>query len=123
MGRPSGTKNVMRTAEEKEKLVLEYFDSKVGYRKFAESKDIHPGIFSNWIRKYQMEGIEGLKSKTGKASKPNNGKYNRHKSEIERLEEKLLKKEIELMRLKKGYVVKGVGVKKEYVSILDVNTK
>ena len=32
-------------------------------------------------------------------------------------------KEIELMRLKKGYVVKGVGAKKEYDSISDVNIK
>ena len=35
----------------------------------------------------------------------------------------LLKKEIELMRLKKGYLVKGVGAKKEYVSISDLNMK
>ena len=123
MGRPSGTKNVMRTPEEKEKLVKEYFNSKVGYRKFAESNDIYPSIFCKWIKLYRENGIEGLKSKTGKANKPNNGKYNRNKSEIEKLKEELLKKEIEMMRLKKGYMVKGVGAKKEYVSISDVNIK
>lgn len=123
MGRPSGTKNVMRTPEEKEKLVKEYLNSKVGYRKFAESKDIHPSIFCKWIKLYRENGIEGLKSKTGKANKPNNGKYNRNKSEIEKLKEELLKKEIEMMRLKKGYMVKGVGAKKEYVSISDMNIK
>lgn len=123
MGRPSGTKNVMRTPEEKEKLVLEYFDSKVGYRKFAESNDIYPSIFSKWVKIYRENGIEGLKSKAGKHNNSNRGRYNRNKTEIEKLEEKLLKKEIELMRLKKGYVVKGVGAKKEYVSISDVNIK
>ena len=123
MGRPGGTKNVMRTDEEKEKLILEYFDSKVGYRKFAESKDIHPSLFATWIKKYREKGIEGLKSKTGKHNNPKCGKYNRNKTEIEKLKEEILKKEIELMRLKKGYVVKGVGVKKEYVSISDVNIK
>ena len=123
MGRPSGTKNVMRTPEEKEKLVKEYFNSKVGYRKFAESNDIYPSIFCKWIKLYRENGIEGLKSKTGKANKPNNGKYNRNKSEIEKLKEELLKKEIEMMRLKKGYMVKGVGAKKEYVSISDMNIK
>ena len=46
-----------------------------------------------------------------------------NKSEIEKLKEELLKKEIEMMRLKKGYMVKGVGAKKEYVSISDVNIK
>ena len=123
MGRPSGTKNVMRTPEEKEKLVLEYFNSKVGYRKIAESNDIYPSTFTKWIKLYRDNGIEGLKSKTGKHNNPNCGRYNRNKTEIEKLEEKLLKKEIELMRLKKGYVVKGVGAKKEYVSISDVNIK
>ena len=123
MGRPSGTKNIMRTPEEKEKLVLEYFNSKVGYRKCAESNDIYPSTFTKWIKLYRDNGIEGLKSKTGKHNNPNCGRYNRNKTEIEKLEEKLLKKEIELMRLKKGYVVKGVGAKKEYVSISDVNIK
>ena len=120
MGRPIGTKNIMRTPEEKEKLVLEYLDSKVGYRKFAESNDIYPSTFTKWIKLYRERGIEGLKSKTGKNG---TGKGNFKRSEIEQLKEELLKKEIELMRLKKGYVVKGVGAKKEYASISDVNIK
>ncbi len=120
MGRPSGTKNVMRTPEEKEKLVLEYLNSKEGYRRIAENNDVYPSIFLKWIKLYREQGIDGLKSKQGK-----NGirKGNFKRSEIEQLKEELLKKEIELMRLKKGYVVKGVGAKKEYVSILDVNIK
>lgn len=120
MGRPIGTKNIMRTPEEKEKLVLEYLDSKVGYRKFAESNDIYPSTFTKWIKLYRERGIEGLKSKTGKNG---TGKGNFKRTEIEQLKEVLLKKEIELMRLKKGYVVKGVGAKKEYASISDVNIK
>ena len=120
MGRPIGTKNIMRTPEEKEKLVLEYLDSKVGYRKFEESNDIYPSTFAKWIKLYRERGIEGLKSKTGKNG---TGKGNFKRTEIEQLKEALLKKEIELMRLKKGYVVKGVGAKKEYASISDVNIK
>lgn len=120
MGRPSGTKNVMRTPEEKEKTVLEYYNSDIGYRKFAERHDIYPSTFAKWIKSYRENGIEGLKSKTGKTG---TGKGNFKKNEIEQLKEDLLKKEIEWMRLKKGYVVKGVGVKKEYVSISDVNIK
>ena len=120
MGRPIGTKNIMRTPEEKEKLVLEYLDSKVGYRKFAESNDIYPSTFTKWIKLYRERGIEGLKSKAGKNG---TGKGNFKRTEIEQLKEALLKKEIELMRLKKGYVVKGVGAKKEYASISDVNIK
>lgn len=123
VSRPKGTKNIMRSPDEKEKLVLKYQNSKEGYRRFAENNDIYPSIFFNWIKLYRKNGIEGLKSKTGKHNNPNCGKYRRNKTELELLKENLLKKEIELMRLKKGYMVKGAGVKKEYVSILDVNIK
>ena len=34
-----------------------------------------------------------------------------------------MNKDIELERLKKGYAVRGVGAKKEFVSIRDVNMK
>lgn len=123
MSRPSGTKNNMRTPEEKEKIVKKYLNSKEGYRRIAENNDVYPSVLLRWIKLYREFGIEGLKSKTGNHNNPKCGRYNRNKTEIEKLKEELLKKEIEVMRLKKGYVVKGVGVKKEYVSILDVNTK
>ena len=124
MGRPYGTKNNMRTLKEKEKIVLEYLNSNVGYRVIARNYDINPGLFSVWIKKYREKGIDGLNSSIGKhGNTSNRGKYKRNKTEVEKLKEKLLKKEIEIMRLKKGYAVKGVGAKKEYVSILDVNMK
>ena len=88
MGRPIGTKNVMRTPEEKEKLVLEYLNSKKGYRRVAENNDVYPSIFLKWIKLYREQGINGLKSKQGKTG-----------------------------------IGKGVGAKKEYISILDVNIK
>ena len=44
-------------------------------------------------------------------------------SREERLELENLKLRIENERLKKGYIVKGVGANKEYVTTLDVNTK
>ena len=34
-----------------------------------------------------------------------------------------MKKEIEIARLKKGYIVKGVGVEKEFVTTFDKNIK
>ena len=58
MGRPSGTKNVMRTPEEKEKLVLEYLNSKEGYRRIAENNDVYPSIFLKWIKLYREQGID-----------------------------------------------------------------
>ncbi len=91
-------KNNMLKPEEKEKLVLEYLNSKEGYRRIAENNDVYPSVFLRWIKLYRQKGIESLKSKTGKHSNPNCGRYNRNKTEIENLKEELLRKEIELMR-------------------------
>ena len=44
-------------------------------------------------------------------------------SETERLRLQLAKLEVENERLKKGYLVKGVGANKEFVSLKDVNMK
>lgn len=120
MGRPKGTKNIMRTSEEKEKIVLEYMNSKISIRAIAAKYETSTTVFGKWLKQYRENGKEGFKSQTGKTGK---GKGNFKKTEIEKLKEELLKKEIEMMRLKKGYVVKGVGAKKEYVSILDMNIK
>jgi len=76
-----------------------------------------------WMHKYDKEGIEGLKSNTGKHSNHNMGKYNRHPYEEENLNKEILKLEIEVARLKKGYQVKGAGDKKEYVTTFEENTK
>ena len=123
MGRPLGGKNNIRTPEEKEAIVLEYLNGRVGYKEVANAHGISKGLFCTWIKKYRESGIEGLVSKAGKQSKPNNGKYNHHPSEVEKLKREILKKEIEIERLKKGYLVKGGGETKEYVTTFDVNTK
>ena len=48
---------------------------------------------------------------------------NATKNKIEELELELMKKDIEIARLKKGYMVKGVGAEKEFVTTFDKNTK
>jgi hypothetical protein len=73
-----------------------------------------------WIKKYKENGIEGLRSKA--RNNPNIGKYDRHLSEVDKLKKELLKKEIEIERLKKGYQVKGGGDQKEYVTTFNANT-
>ena len=78
------------------------------------------------VKKYEKDGIDGLKSQTGKKkySHKNMGLHLRKpKDRIEELELELMKKEIEIARLKKGYAVKGVGAEKEFVTTFDKNTK
>ena len=111
----------MRTPEEKEAIVLEYLNGNAGYRTVARAHDIYPDLFLKWVKRYREDGIEGLRSAQGKQS--NRGKYDRHPSEIERLKKELLKKEIEIERLKKGYQVKGGGDQKEYITTFGANTK
>ncbi len=118
MGRPSGTKNNMRTPEEKEKIINDYFNSGKGTCEYARMVGINRRIILQWIKKYSKNGIDGLKSKTGKCSKK--GIIGRPKKAVtreEELERENTKLKIEIARLKKGYYVKGVGQRKEYVSI------
>ena len=123
MGRPLGSKNHVRTPEEKEAIVLEYLNGKAGYRAVAAAHDLSGSVLKTWIRKYRENGIEGLRSQMGRHAKRNSGHYDRHPSEVEKLKKELLKKEIEIQRLKKGYQVKGGGDRKEFVTTFDANTK
>ena len=130
MGRPTGTKSNMRSPEEKEAIVLEYLnDNHPSYRKTANKYGISTSSFSNWIRSYRESGIDGLKSNTGRSKHPGKGnpysglQRKKNKTREEELELENLKLKVEVARLKKGYLVKGVGSKKEYVTIKDLNTK
>ena len=120
----------MRSPEEKEAIVLEYLNDKhPSYRKTADKYEIPQRTFGIWIKKYREQGIDGLRSQTGKARHPGKGnpfsglQRKKNKTREEELELENLKLKVEVARLKKGYQVKGVGSKKEYVTIKDLNTK
>ena len=118
-------KNNMLSAQEKELIVKRYLNGE-SIKKMAQEKNIGIRQIYHWVEKYQINGLEGLKSNTGKKSKnhPHMGIYLRKpKNKIEELELELLKKDIEIARLKKGYMVKGVGQKKEYVTTFNKNIK
>ena len=122
-------KNKMLTPEEKEAIVLEYLnDARSSYRRIAGKYDVSETAFKRWKKAYLMSGISGLISQTGKHhGKHNNGLKGLHIKKKKTREEELLleniKLKVEVARLKKGYQVKGVGSKKEYVTIKDLNTK
>ena len=121
MARPKGTKNVMRTPEEKELIVLEA--SRCGIRPTSKKYGIDHHSIREWVAKYNRGGLECLKSNTGKASGAGHGRPIKPKNREQELELENLKLKVEVARLKKGYQVKGVGSKKEYVTIKDLNTK
>ena len=113
----------IRTPEEKEKIVKDYLNGK-GIKTIEKEYQVRNAQVYRWLEKYEKYGIAGLKSKTGKHKNHVAGLYFRKpKSKIEELELELMKKEIEIARLKKGYMVKGVGAEKEFVTTFDKNMK
>ena len=115
----------MKTPEEKEKIVKQFLNGQSATT-LARKYNVLVRRIYEWKDKYIKEGLEGLKSKTGKTSKHHEhmGLYLRKpKNKIEELEIELMKKNIEIARLKKGYNVKGVGQEKEFVTTFNKNTK
>ncbi len=126
IGRPKGTKNNMRSLSEKEQIVLRCINENIPFKKIGDELGIADTTISKWVRAYEKDGIDGLKSKTGKcgSGNPYAALHNKKNlTEVERLRLKLTKKEVECERLKKGYSVKGVGRRKEYVIINKKNSK
>jgi len=120
-------KNIMRSPEEKERIVLESFEN--GCQKTARKYEINRCVLKRWRRRCNDSGLSGLISRTGKSINSSKGNplinyQNKKKlSREEQLEFENLKLKIEVARLKKGYRVKGAGTKKECVTIKDANTK
>ena len=124
MGHKLNQKNIMRSPEEKEKIILEYINDQRSFSELGSKYSTSRNVIRKWYYSYTEKGLEGLKSRTGKKTGGNKGQGKRKlKTEEERLQLKIKKLEIENARLKKGYQLKGVGGKKEYVTIFDVNTK
>ena len=105
MGRPAGTKNIMRTPEEKEAIVIEALEN--GPNATFQKYGISESLLHKWIKKYDEHGIEGLNSQTGKHGNKHgnglNGLYvKKNKTREEELELENLKLKVEVARLKKG---------------------
>ena len=117
-------KNNMRTPKEKEKILKEFYSGKIGRNEICRKYNISTETLSSWRKKYDKDGLKGLKSNTGKLKGGNKGLWlKKEKTVEENLKLKIMKLEIENERLKKGYLVKGGGEQKEYVTTLDKNMK
>ena len=121
MGRPKGGKNRKYPYEFKLKAVEKYLNEHRSFRSVAAELNIAETRVRAWVKLYN----EGL-LETGR-KRPGNPFSALHTSKSlskeERLELENLKLKIENERLKKGYLVKGGGVNKEYVTIFAANTR
>ena len=71
MGRPKGTKNTMRSPEEKEQIVLKCINENMPYAKVGKEIGVSKSVVRKWVLAYQKSGLEGLKSKTGRCGSGN----------------------------------------------------
>lgn len=116
--------NNMRTPKEKEKILKEFYSGKIGRNEICRKYSISTQTLRDWRMKYDTFGIDGLKSNTGKTKGENKGiGLRKGKTNEEKLKLKIMKLEIENARLKKGYLVRGGGDQKEYVTTLEENMK
>lgn len=124
MARPKGTKNIMRSPEEKVEILNEYLIKHISLEQISKEKNIDLSLLKRWKKKYLEKGIEGLISKSGKTENQYKGIWSKKNKTIEDdLKLKIMKLEIENARLKKGYIVRGGGDQKEYVTTFEENMK
>ena len=125
IGRPKGGKNRKYTVEEKLSIVNMNLQDHISTIQIKKETGISDSLISAWIHKYLDNGLQGLENKKNKKSGNVYAALHTSKSltKEERLELENMKLKIENERLKKGYLVKGVGADKEYVTFLEENMK
>ena len=124
MGRPKGGKNRRWTNEERLKYVLMCEEEHVSVEALARETGIPRGTLDGWVRRYRYGGVDALnpvKLRTGNRFAALHA--SKSLSEEDRLRLLVEKLQIENERLKKGYMVKGAGADKEFVSLRDRNIK
>lgn len=108
------------TKEEKIKLIKEVKKQEKSLTQIAHDNGIkHEGLLWTWVDKYNKNGEAGLNAKKKRRITTKRKDMTRE----EELELENLKLRIEVERLKKGYIVKGVGQNKRYYGIGKKNMK
>lgn len=117
-----GQKKRKWTKEDKLKIVKRYSTEHISAKELGRIYEADYSMICRWIREYAAEGDKAFeKRKSG--NKYASLHTSKNLSEIERLKLEIAKLRVENERLKKGYMMKGVGAKKEFVTTKDVNMK
>ena len=119
-------KNRSWSKEEKYEIIRPFFEDYMSKRAIAKKHDISYSVIDKWITKYIEGGLDALESSESGSGRGNPyAALHTSKSltEVERLKLENMKLKIENERLKKGYLVKGVGANKEFVTTSEKNMK
>ena len=123
MGRPKGGTNRIYTIEEKEEIAKRYINEGKSYLALEQETGIPRRNIERWSKSLLIEGREGLINKKKTGNRYAALHTSKKLSETEKLKLELMKKDIEIERLKKGYIVKGDGQQKRYITISKENFK
>ena len=112
------------TKEQKLAIIKRYYEEHISAGSLAKEYDADKSMICRWIRRYNQQGEAAFDSQSYRKGNLFSALHTRKSlSETDRLRLQLAKLEIENERLKKGYLAKGVGANKEFVTLKDVNTK
>ena len=111
------------TQEQKAEIVHKHLDEHVSVRSLEKEYNADRSMICKWVKRYIAEGESSFVHK-GHPGNPFAALHvSKNLSETERLRLMVAKLEIENERLKKGYLVKGVGAAKEFVTGKEKNSK
>lgn len=111
-----GEKKRVWTPEQKAEIVYKHLNEHISVRTLEKEYHADRSMICKWVKKYIAEGESSFVHK-GHPGNPFAALHvSKNLSEVERLRLMVAKLEIENERLKKGYLVKGVGATKEFVT-------
>lgn len=126
MGRFKGKSNRNNkywSKEEKLRIVKRIINRENSLSIISKEEGINPGQAHLWMKKYIDLGEQGLINKKKPGSPYNGLNLKKNRTDIEELQYELMKLRIENERLKKGYLVKGVGPEKQFIDLSNKNMK
>lgn len=116
-----GTPHRKFSKEEKLRIIKEHLEQHESLKSLAKKHNIGDTVIARWVREYLEQGEKALESHNGNPYAALH--TSKSLSEVERLRLIVVKQEVEIARLKKGYYVEGVGADKVFVTGKDSNTK
>ena len=99
-------------------MILEFKALDIKVKDYCKRRNISESSLRKWITAYDVNGLEGLVEDEELRQLLKHAKAN-PKDQLR----EIITLRIENERLKKGYTVKGVGARKEFVTTFDKNTK
>lgn len=111
------------TPEQKAEIVYKHLNDHISVRTLEKEYHADRSMICKWVKKYIAEGESSFVHK-GHPGNPFAALHvSKNLSEVERLRLTVAKLEVENERLKKGYLAKGVGASKEFVTGREKNSR